>query len=168
MNKTSACKSSCFVLDLQKHLEKDGASAELCPSAALRDRGRNAGHRAECTEKEKAGRPMAETGRPQQEENEMASISERRQSDDLYESILTLKDLESCKRFFNDLCSPTERRAMEQRFEVARLLQAGTSYMDILEKTGASSATVSRVNRALQYGEGELQAVIRSRTEEGQ
>ena len=57
---------------------------------------------------------------------------------------------------------------MEQRFEVARLLQAGTSYMDILEKTGASSATVSRVNRALQYGEGELQAVIRSRTEEGQ
>lgn len=98
----------------------------------------------------------------------MASISERRQSDDLYESILTLKDLESCKRFFNDLCSPTEWRAMEQRFEVARLLQAGTSYMDILEKTGASSATVSRVNRALQYGEGELQAVIRSRTEEGQ
>ena len=87
---------------------------------------------------------MAETGRPQQEENEMASISERRQSDDLYESILALKDLESCKRFFNDLCSPTERRAMEQRFEVARLLQAGTSYMDILEKTGASSATVSR------------------------
>lgn len=62
---------------------------------------------------------MAETGRPQQEENEMASISERRQSDDLYESILALKDLESCKRFFNDLCSPTERRAMEQRFEVA-------------------------------------------------
>ena len=95
MNKTSACKSSCFVLDLQKRLEKDGASAELCPSAALRDHGRNAGHRAECTEKEKAGRPMAETGRPQQEENEMASISERRQSDDLYESILALKDLES-------------------------------------------------------------------------
>lgn len=156
------------MLDFQKRLEKDGASAELCPSAALRDHGRNAGHRAERTEKEKAGRPMAETGRPQQEENEMASISERRQSDDLYESILALKDLESCKRFFNDLCSPTERRAMEQRFEVARLLQAGTSYMDILEKTGASSATVSRVNRALQYGEGELQAVIRSRTEEGQ
>ena len=69
----------------------------------------------------------------------MASISERRQSDDLYESILTLKDLESCKRFFNVLCSPTERRAMEQRFEVARLLQAGTSYMDILEKTGVGA-----------------------------
>ena len=173
------------MLDLQKRLEKDGASAKLCPSAALRDHGRNAGHGAKCTEKEKAGSaygrdgPPAQTAIcgtgpaaggccPQQEENELASISERRQSDDLYESILTLKDLESCKRFFNDLCSPTERRAMEQRFEVARLLQAGTSYMDILEKTGASSATVSRVNRALQYGEGELQAVIRSRTEEGQ
>ena len=81
----------------------------------------------------------------------MASISERRQSDDLYESILALKDLESCKRFFNDLCSPTERRAMEQRFEVAKLLSQGMVYTEILNRTGASSATVSRVNRALNY-----------------
>ena len=86
----------------------------------------------------------------------------------LFQAILSLKDLDECYAFFEDLCTVTELKAMEQRFEVARLLQAGTSYMDILEKTGASSATVSRVNRALQYGEGELQAVIRSRTEEGQ
>ena len=87
---------------------------------------------------------------------------------DLYRAILMLRDTEECYRFFQELCTVSELKAMEQRFEVARLLQAGTSYMDILEKTGASSATVSRVNRALQYGEGELQAVIRSRTEEGQ
>ena len=55
---------------------------------------------------------------------------------------------------------------MEQRFEVACLLQAGTSYMEILEKTGASSATVSRVNRALQYGQGALQAMVQRKAEE--
>ena len=98
----------------------------------------------------------------------MTKNEKREHGDVLYEAILTLKDLEECKKFFSDLCTVAELRAMEQRFEVARLLQAGTSYMDILEKTGASSATVSRVNRALQYGEGELQAVIRSRAEEGQ
>ena len=91
----------------------------------------------------------------------MASISERRQSDDLYESILALKDLESCKRFFNDLCSPTERRAMEQRFEVASLLDDGMIYNDILERTGASSATISRVNRSLSYGTGAYEKLFR-------
>ena len=96
----------------------------------------------------------------------MASISERRQSDDLYESILTLKDLESCKRFFNDLCSPTERRAMEQRFEVAKLLNEGLIYNDILEKTGASSATISRVNRSLNYGTDAYRTIFERMAEE--
>ena len=86
---------------------------------------------------------------------------------ELYKAILKLTSVEECYDFFADLCTVPELKAMEQRFEVAKLLNDGLIYNDILEKTGASSATVSRVNRALQYGEGELQAVIRSRTEEG-
>ena len=76
----------------------------------------------------------------------------------LYESILTLrailtlKDLDECKKFFSDLCTVAELRAMEQRFEVAILLSNGMIYNDILERTGASSATISRVNRSLNYG----------------
>ena len=70
----------------------------------------------------------------------------------LYESILTLRDLDECKRFFEDLCTVAELRAMEQRFEVALLLNDGMIYNDILERTGASSATISRVNRVLNYG----------------
>ena len=69
-----------------------------------------------------------------------------------YESILTLRDLDECKRFFEDLCTVAELKAMEQRFEVALLLNDGMIYNDILERTGASSATISRVNRALNYG----------------
>ena len=55
-------------------------------------------------------------------------------------------------KFFDDLCSVTELQAMEQRFEVAALLHQGKIYNDILEQTGASSATISRVNRSLQHG----------------
>lgn len=73
-------------------------------------------------------------------------------SDLLYESILTLKDLDECKKFFEDLCTVAELRAMEQRFEVAMLLSDGMIYSEILERTGASSATISRVNRSLNYG----------------
>ena len=78
----------------------------------------------------------------------------------LYESILTLRDLDECKRFFEDLCTVAELRAMEQSFEVALLLNDGMIYNDILERTGASSATISRVNRCLHYGADGYQAVI--------
>ena len=90
----------------------------------------------------------------------------------LYESILTLRDLDECKRFFEDLCTVAELRAMEQRFEVALLLNDGMIYNDILERTGASSATISRVNRALNYGADGYNQVLprakelRQRTEE--
>jgi len=70
----------------------------------------------------------------------------------MYEAILSLETVEECVRFFDDLCSVTELRAMEQRFQVAQLLSEGHIYNTILEKTGASSATISRVNRSLQYG----------------
>lgn len=65
----------------------------------------------------------------------------------LYEAILDLKDLDECCRFFDDLCTGNELRSMEQRFDVATYLLQDKVYLEILEKTGASSATISRVRR---------------------
>ncbi len=80
---------------------------------------------------------------------------EREHSMALYETILKLKDAEECVRFFEDLCTPNELRSLEQRFDVAVYLQQGLVYLDILEKTGASSATISRVKRwMLENGDG--------------
>ena len=90
----------------------------------------------------------------------MTKRVKREHSDLLYEAILTLKDLDECRKFFSDLCTVAELRAMEQRFEVAMLLSNGMIYNDILERTGASSATISRVNRSLQYGADGYQAVL--------
>jgi len=70
----------------------------------------------------------------------------------LCEAVMQLKNEEECRAFFQDLCTVSELRAMEQRLEVATLLDQGYIYNDILARTGASSATISRVNRALQYG----------------
>ena len=78
----------------------------------------------------------------------------------LYEAILTLKTPEECRAFFQDLCTVAELRAMAQRLEVAQLLDQGLIYNDILQRTGASSATISRVNRALQYGADGYKAVL--------
>lgn len=90
----------------------------------------------------------------------MSRSSKKQERDILYDAILTLKDKEECKRFFRDLCTVSELRAIEQRFEVARLLNEGMIYNDILERTGASSATISRVNRALQYGANGYKTVL--------
>ena len=79
----------------------------------------------------------------------MARTEKRERSMALYETILKLKDLDECCRFFDDLCTPTELRSLEQRFDVAVYLQQGLVYLDILEKTGASSATISRVRRSM-------------------
>ena len=84
----------------------------------------------------------------------MARITKKEKSDGLYRAILTLKTQEEVYNFFQDLCTVTELRAMEQRFEVAVLLRQGMIYNDILERTGASSATISRVNRSLAFGHG--------------
>lgn len=88
----------------------------------------------------------------------MARIAKKEKSDGLYQAILTLRTEEEVYNFFQDLCTVTELRAMEQRFEVAVLLQGGMVYSDILERTGASSATISRVNRSLALGHGGYQA----------
>ncbi|MEA4965792.1 MAG: YerC/YecD family TrpR-related protein [Oscillospiraceae bacterium] len=71
---------------------------------------------------------------------------------DLYRAILELRTPEESYAFFSDLCTVAEMKAMEQRFQIAQLLSRGMIYNDILEKTGASSATVSRVNRSLHLG----------------
>lgn len=72
----------------------------------------------------------------------------------LYEAILKLETMDECMRFFDDLCTVSELMAMEQRYQVAACLNDGMIYNDILAQTGASSATISRVNRSLQYGKG--------------
>lgn len=88
--------------------------------------------------------------------------------DDMYNAILTLKTVEECKKFFDDLCTVTELQAMEQRYQVAVYLDEGMIYSEILEKTGASSATISRVNRSLQYGaDGYAIAFARLKKAEG-
>ena len=78
----------------------------------------------------------------------------------LFEAVLALKTPEECRAFFQDLCTVAELRAMAQRLEVAQLLDEGLIYNDILQRTGASSATISRVNRALQYGADGYKAVL--------
>jgi len=80
---------------------------------------------------------------------------------EMYEGILALESIDDCIRFFDDLCSVTELRAIEQRFQVARLLSEGHVYNTILEKTGASSATISRVNRSLHYGKDGYSVVFK-------
>ncbi len=77
----------------------------------------------------------------------MARNTKKRRSDALYQAILALKDEEECRLFFEDLCTPTELRSMEQRYDVAVYLLQDQVYAEILEKTGASSATISRVRR---------------------
>ena len=84
----------------------------------------------------------------------MIKIGKKEKSDQLYKAILQLKDEEECYNFFQDLCTVSELRSMEQRFEVAKLLHKGLIYNAIMENTGASSAIISRVNRSLQYGAG--------------
>ncbi len=90
----------------------------------------------------------------------MVKIGKKAKSDILYKAILMLETEEECYDFFQDLCTVSELRSMEQRFEVATLLDKGLIYNEILEKTGASSATISRVNRSLSYGCGGYEAVF--------
>ena len=84
----------------------------------------------------------------------MSKYVDKKPSDTLYKAFLTLKTEEECRQFMEDLCTVSELKAMEQRIEVATLLDKGMIYSEILEQTGASSATISRVNRSLSYGTG--------------
>ena len=95
----------------------------------------------------------------------MNKLPKKPRNENMYKAILTLKNVEECMNFFDDLCTVTELMAMEQRFQVACCLNKGMIYNDILAETGASSATISRVNRSLQYG-NEGYATVFSRMEE--
>ncbi|MBO8178231.1 YerC/YecD family TrpR-related protein [Aeribacillus pallidus] len=75
-----------------------------------------------------------------------------RELDQLFKAILSLKDLEECYRFFDDLCTVNEIQSLSQRLEVARMLREGNTYHKIETETGASTATISRVKRCLNYG----------------
>ena len=70
----------------------------------------------------------------------------------LFDAILSLENKEECYRFFEDVCTVNELLSLSQRYEVARMLRAQKTYLDIAEKPGASTATISRVNRSLNYG----------------
>ena len=72
--------------------------------------------------------------------------------DHLFDAILCLKNKEECYAFFEDVCTVNELLSLSQRFEVAGMLRDQKTYLDIAEKTGASTATISRVNRSLNYG----------------
>lgn len=72
--------------------------------------------------------------------------------DHLFEAVLTLKDADECYSFFEDVCTVNELLSLSQRYEVAKMLREGKTYLEIAERTGASTATISRVNRSLNYG----------------
>ena len=74
--------------------------------------------------------------------------------DFLFDAILSLKDRDECYSFFEDLCTVNELLSLSQRFEVAAMLKDHKTYLEIAEKTGASTATISRVNKCLNYGTG--------------
>ena len=84
----------------------------------------------------------------------MNKLPKKPRNEEMYKAILTLRNVDECMKFFDDLCTVSELMAMEQRYQVAVCLDKGMIYNEILAETGASSATISRVNRSLQYGRG--------------
>ena len=85
---------------------------------------------------------------------------ETAEMDELLRAILSLETVEEAYEFFEDLCTVNEMVAMKQRFEVAKMLREERTYQDIADETGASSATISRVNRALTYGDDGYETVL--------
>ena len=80
--------------------------------------------------------------------------------DHLFEAVLTLKSPEECYAFFEDVCTVNELLSLSQRYEVAKMLREKKTYLDIAERTGASTATISRVNRSLSYGTGAYEKIF--------
>ena len=80
--------------------------------------------------------------------------------DELFEAILKLKTLEDCHLFFEDVCTIKELEAISQRLEVASMLKDGKSYQEVSKLTGASTATISRVNKCLLYGSGGYSLIL--------
>ncbi len=89
------------------------------------------------------------------------------EADALFEGILKLQTVEECYRFFEDICTIKEFMALVQRFQVACQLDAGRNYNEVYEDTGVSSATICRVNKCLQYGNGGYRLVLDRLKQEG-
>jgi len=89
------------------------------------------------------------------------------ETDSLFRAILTLESLEDCYRFFDDICTINEIKSIAQRLEVARMLRDGETFNSIAEETGASTATISRVNRCLKYGADGYNTVLSRMGEQG-
>ncbi|GFP18506.1 hypothetical protein HKBW3S03_00011 [Candidatus Hakubella thermalkaliphila] len=87
--------------------------------------------------------------------------------DELFEAILQLKNVEECYRFFEDICTVKELKAMAQRLAVAKMLEAGAKYSDISSQTGASTATISRVKRFLDFGADGYKLILERLRSEG-
>ena len=86
------------------------------------------------------------------EANNMSKSLRTPAADDLCDAILSLQNRDECYRFFEDVCTVNELTSLSQRFAVARMLTQKKTYLEIAQETGASTATISRVNRALTYG----------------
>ncbi|MFR7350276.1 YerC/YecD family TrpR-related protein [Peptoniphilus sp.] len=82
------------------------------------------------------------------------------QTDGFFEAVLQLKNMEECYRFFEDICTVKEIQAIAQRLEVVKLLVQNKTYHEIEEETGASTATISRINRSLNYGSDGYKLVL--------
>lgn len=82
-------------------------------------------------------------------------------NDQLCEAILKLETVEECYQFFEDICTVSELKALAQRLEVARMLRDGHTYEEVVERTGASTATISRVKRCLNYGADGYETVLK-------
>ncbi len=80
--------------------------------------------------------------------------------DTLFEAVLKLDSIDDCRRFFEDVCTIKELQDISQRLEVAKLLSNGKNYQEVCKATGASTATISRVNKCLLYGKGGYKTVI--------
>ena len=87
-------------------------------------------------------------------------------TENLYRAILSLENEEECRSFFEDICTVKELQDVSQRLKVAQMLKDGSSYQEVSRETGASTATISRVNKCLVYGNGGYNTVIARLSEE--
>ena len=95
------------------------------------------------------------------------SKNHNEQAQDLYKAILSLKSMEECSNLFDDLCTIKEIQDLTQRFAVAKMLRDGANYQEVSKATGASTATICRVNKCLMYGSDGYKNVL-SRLEDGE
>ncbi len=97
----------------------------------------------------------------------MPNKLKRETTDELFRAILSLKDLDECYEFFEDLCTMKELADMAQRIETAQMLLAGKTYEQIVKSVEISTATISRINRCIQYGTGGYEKILARIAEQG-